>query len=145
VLAPFVLAPVVLYTAIIPGILLRAIGGPDHPYRSAMSFQLGVLLVVVPAAAALALTVPFSSPFADRFGARRVLVVLLVAYVLSQIALISALEPGPRAVSSSGPQLCLSVHAPAGPLFRGTWARWCPQTACRVRTAWTPSSPRPSS
>jgi len=51
-LAPLVLAPAALYTAIIPGILLRAIGGSDHPYSSAMSFQPGVLLVVVPAAAA---------------------------------------------------------------------------------------------
>jgi hypothetical protein len=54
VLAPFVLAPVVLYTAIIPGILLRAIGGAEYPYSAAMSSQPGVLLVVVPAAAALA-------------------------------------------------------------------------------------------
>lgn len=54
VLAPFVRAPVALYTAIIPGILLQAIGGADQPYSAAMSFQSGVLLVVVPAAVALA-------------------------------------------------------------------------------------------
>jgi len=53
---PFVLAPVALYTAIIPGILLRAATGAEspHSYSWAMSFQPGVLLIVVPAAAALA-------------------------------------------------------------------------------------------
>jgi hypothetical protein len=54
VLASFVLAPVVLYTAIVPSMLLRAAAGVENPYSEAMSFQLGVLLVVVPAAAALA-------------------------------------------------------------------------------------------
>jgi hypothetical protein len=52
-LAPFVLTPVVLYAAIIPGILLRALGGAEYPYSAAISTQPGVLLVVVPAAAAL--------------------------------------------------------------------------------------------
>ena len=68
VLAPFVLAPVALYTAIIPGILLRAIGGAESPYSVAMSFQPGVLLVVVPAAAALArwLTKEGQLPNAER-------------------------------------------------------------------------------
>ena len=54
VLVPVVLAPFALYTAIIPGIILRVVGGADHPYSAAMSFQPGVLLLVVPAAAALA-------------------------------------------------------------------------------------------
>jgi len=52
-LASIVLAPIALYTAIIPGILLQAAAGADHPYSTAMSFQPGVLLAVVPAAAAL--------------------------------------------------------------------------------------------
>ncbi|MFD0744948.1 hypothetical protein ACFQ1L_26380 [Phytohabitans flavus] len=53
VLAPFVLAPVALYAGIVPGMLLRALVGAD-PYSTAASFQPGVLLAVLPAAAVLA-------------------------------------------------------------------------------------------
>jgi len=53
-LATVALAPVVLYTAIVPGILLRAIEGAAQPYSATISFQPGVLLVVVPAVTALA-------------------------------------------------------------------------------------------
>jgi hypothetical protein len=53
-LAPLLLAPAALYAAIVPGILLRTAGGADNPSSLVLSFQPGVLLVVVPVAAALA-------------------------------------------------------------------------------------------
>jgi hypothetical protein len=53
-LASLALTPVVVYAAIIPAMVLRALGGAEYPYSAAISTQPGVLLVVVPLAAAIA-------------------------------------------------------------------------------------------
>lgn len=64
-LAPFVVAPAVFYAAIVPDMLLRAVRGVDAYPVAATSFQPGVLLVVLPAAAMLARWLIHDDPTSD--------------------------------------------------------------------------------
>jgi hypothetical protein len=68
VLAPFAVAPAAFYASVVPDILLRTAGGSGAYPVAATSFQPGVLLVVLPAAAVLARRLIPDHPTAIRDG-----------------------------------------------------------------------------